>query len=96
MKIGEYAKTLVALLVTAVTALQGYLDDLVVTPDEWKALGGLVLATVAVWLFPNFGKPTSPPAPPFPSVPGQVHELPADTVTMGPLPEARRGTQEWQ
>lgn len=76
--IGQYGKALVALLVTLATALQGYLDDAAISPDEWKALGGLALATVAVWLFPNVAKPSDPLPPPAPRVPDPGPE----TVTM--------------
>jgi UDP-N-acetylmuramyl pentapeptide phosphotransferase/UDP-N-acetylglucosamine-1-phosphate transferase len=84
--IGQYTKTLVALFLTLATALQGYLDDASITPDEWKALGSLALATVAVWLFPNVAKSTDPLPPPQPQ---PVSSAP-ETVTMRPT------TQDWQ
>jgi hypothetical protein len=65
MKIGEYTKSLVALLITALTTLQSYLDDKIVTTEEWQTIGALVVATVAAWLLPNL-RP-DPPAQPAPS-----------------------------
>ena len=63
MKIGEYVKSMVALVITLATALQGYLDDGLVSGDEWRAIGSLALATVAVAVLPNQSKPGQPVQP---------------------------------
>ncbi|MGH8571764.1 MAG: hypothetical protein ACREX8_04195 [Gammaproteobacteria bacterium] len=57
MRVGYYAKAIVAFLVTTLTALSGYMDDGMVVRAEWESIGALLLASLSVLLLPNAPKP---------------------------------------
>lgn len=62
MKIGTYAKTIVASVLAAGYALQAALSDDKVTTSEWVGVGVAVLIALGVWAVPN-SKP-GPDVPP--------------------------------
>lgn len=53
MKIGSYAKTIVAAAAGGVYALQAAISDDVVTSTEWVGIGLAVLTTLGVYVVPN-------------------------------------------
>ena len=62
MKIGRYAKTVVAGLGAGIYALQAAISDDVVTNTEWFGIGTAVLVAVGVLTVPNAAQ--SEPQPP--------------------------------
>lgn len=62
MKIGTYAKTIVAAVLGGGYALQAALSDDKVTNTEWVGIGLAVLIALGVWAVPN-SKP-GPDVPP--------------------------------
>ena len=63
MRLGSYAKTIVAAVLAAAYALQAALTDDVVTTSEWVGIGLAVLTVFGVWAVPNARVSDVPPAP---------------------------------
>ena len=61
MNLGKYAKTVVAVVLAAATAMQAALTDDTVTNTEWVAIGLAVLTALGVWAVPNNPSPPEPP-----------------------------------
>jgi len=57
MKLGAYAKTIVAVVLAAAYALQAALSDDTVTTTEWIGIGLAVLTALGVWAIPNQSRP---------------------------------------
>lgn len=57
MKLGAYAKTIVAVVLAAAYALQAALSDDTVTTTEWVGIGLAVLTALGVWAIPNAKPP---------------------------------------
>lgn len=53
MKIGKYAKTIVAAVLGGGYALQAALSDDTITNTEWVGIGLAVLIALGVWAVPN-------------------------------------------
>jgi hypothetical protein len=62
MRLGSYAKTIVAAVLAAAYALQAALTDDVVTTSEWVGIGLAVLTVFGVYVVPN-ARVSDPPAP---------------------------------
>lgn len=61
MKLGAYAKTVVAVVLAVAYALQAALSDNTVTNTEWVGVGVAALIALGVWAVPN-SQPPKPPA----------------------------------
>ncbi|MEV0584122.1 hypothetical protein [Nonomuraea sp. NPDC050310] len=53
MKVGKYAKTVIAALFAAVVVAKSAVTDQVITPQEWIDIVLAVLTTLGVWAVPN-------------------------------------------
>lgn len=60
MKLGSYAKTIVAGVLAAAYALQAALTDDTVTTSEWVGIVLAVLTTLGVYVVPNSRTPDVP------------------------------------
>lgn len=63
MKIGSYAKTIVAAILAAAYAFQAAITDDTVTTTEWIGIGLAVLTVLGVYVTPNSPQPPRPPSP---------------------------------
>jgi hypothetical protein len=59
MKLGSYAKTIVAGVLAAAYTLQAALTDDTVTTTEWVGIGLAVLTALGVYITPNSTKADS-------------------------------------
>lgn len=57
MKVGQYAKTVVAGVAGGLYALQAAISDDVITNTEWVGIGLAVLVALGVWAVPNSPQP---------------------------------------
>ena len=86
---GNYAKSLVPLLITALYGIQSALSDGKVTNTEWMGIATGLLATVGAYLVPNTAKvaPAAPSAPaPVPTVNPSAANQPAPAVVTPAAP----------
>jgi hypothetical protein len=74
---GNYAKSLVPLLITALYSIQAALSDGKVTNTEWAGIATGLLASLGAYLVPN----TKPPAPVVASPSVNINSAPGVTVT---------------